>query len=195
MSEKEVLAGLAAQDDRSLRVEGSPVMRIALTLETRQGWWSAPPRSRATTPTSDERDASSTRGPFSTSFAPGSTRSAPPYLRRRRSAPGSGVSIASGIASFSFSTTATSRRPTIAASASSDDWSSADATGTCSCSSFSWTTTSCILPAIRAGAAPRALAMGGAPQAPRAAEEGASEAAEPSPLDARDILPATSRAA
>ena len=40
-----------------------------------------------------------------------------------------------------------------------------------SCSS-AWTTTSCILPAIPAGAAPRALAMGGAPQAPRAAEEG-----------------------
>ncbi len=38
-----------------------------------------------------------------------------------------------------------------------------------SCASFSWKTTSCILPAIRAGATPRALAMGGAAQAPRAA--------------------------
>ena len=46
-------------------------------------------------------------------------------------------------------------------------------------------------PAIRAGAAPRALAMGGAAQAPRAAEEGGSEAAEPSPPDARDTLPAS----
>ena len=53
-----------------------------------------------------------------------------------------------------------------------------------SCSS--WTTTPRILPAIRAGAAPRALALGGAAQAPRAAEEAESAAAEPSPPGARD---------
>ncbi len=90
---------------------------------------SASPRSRATTPTSGERDGSSTRGPFSRSFAPGSTRSAPSCLRRQRSAPGSDISIVSGSASFSFSTTATSRRRITVASASSDDWSSADGTG------------------------------------------------------------------
>ena len=42
------------------------------------------------------------------------------------------------------------------------------------------------LPAIRAGAAPRALAMGGAPPVLRAAERGGSAAAEPWPLDAPD---------
>ena len=64
-----------------------------------------------------------------------------------------------------------------------------------SSSSSSWTTTWCILHTIRAGAAPRALAMGGAAQGPRAAEEVGSAAAEPSPPDARDTRPATSRAA
>ena len=35
--EKEVVAGSAAQDDRSLRVDGSPVIRIALALEPPTG--------------------------------------------------------------------------------------------------------------------------------------------------------------